>query len=96
MPQLADALAELRAQLGPDNVTTSASVLQSHGRDENYPEVHPPLAVAYAERREDVQAALAWCRAHQVALILAPAPAWTARGCRRPPSGPVSASTFRG
>jgi D-lactate dehydrogenase (cytochrome) len=69
MTQVIETLAELRAQLGPDNVTTSASVLESHGRDENFPEVRPPLAVAYAERLADVQAVVAWCQAHQVALI---------------------------
>ena len=69
MPHIAAALAELHAQLGPDNLTTNASVLHSHGRDENFPEVRPPLAVAFAERLDDVQAVLAWCRAQQVALI---------------------------
>ncbi|MBV9789671.1 MAG: FAD-binding oxidoreductase, partial [Chloroflexi bacterium] len=66
---MTEPLAELRAQLSPDNVTTNASVLESHGRDENFPEVRLPLAVAYAEQLEDVQTVLAWCRAHQVALI---------------------------
>ncbi len=69
MTDITKALAELRAQLGLDNVTTSSSVLHSHGRDENFPEVRPPLAVAYAEQLEHVQTVLAWCRAHQVALI---------------------------
>jgi D-lactate dehydrogenase (cytochrome) len=66
---MTEALAELRDRLGPDKVTTSESVLQSHGRDENYPEVRPPLAVAYAEQLEDVQTVVAWCGAHDVALI---------------------------
>ena len=69
MVHIPDALAELRALVGPDNVTTSASVLYSHGRDDNFPEVRPPLAVAYAEQPADVQTVLAWCRTHQVALI---------------------------
>src|ERR1044071_5990778 len=69
MIDMTEALAELRAQLSADNVTTNASVLESHGRDENFPEVRLPLAVAYAEQLEDVQTVLAWCRAHQVALI---------------------------
>src|SRR5690242_1480610 len=66
---MTEALAELRAQLGPDKVTTSPTVLQSHGRDENYPEVRPPLAVAYAEQLEDVQTVVTWCGTHGVALI---------------------------
>lgn len=61
MTDLTAALAELRAQLAAENITTSASVLESHGRDENFPEVCPPLAVAYAERIEDVQTIMAWC-----------------------------------
>jgi D-lactate dehydrogenase (cytochrome) len=69
MIQMTEVLEELGAQLGPGKLTTSASVLHSHGRDENFPEVRPPLAVAYAEGLEDVQAAMAWCRAHQIALI---------------------------
>jgi D-lactate dehydrogenase (cytochrome) len=55
--------------LGPDNLTTNDSVLHSHGRDENFPEVRLPLAVAYAQQLDDVQTVIAWCRAHQVALI---------------------------
>jgi D-lactate dehydrogenase (cytochrome) len=66
---MTEALAELQAQLGPDKVTTSPTVLQSHGRDENFPEVRPPLAVAYAEQLADVQTVVTWCGAHQVALI---------------------------
>lgn len=66
---MTEALAELQTQLGPDKVTTSPTVLQSHGRDENFPEVRPPLAVAYAEQLEDVQTVLTWCGTHQVALI---------------------------
>lgn len=64
-----EAIEELRASLGSDKVTTSPSVLQSHGRDENFPEVHPPLAVAYAEHLEDVQTALSWCRAYNISVI---------------------------
>ncbi len=64
-----DPLDTLRAQLGPDRVTTSPTVLASHGRDENFPEVRPPIAVAYAETVEDVQTVLAWARAQQVSVI---------------------------
>ena len=66
---MAIALEQLRAALGEQKVSVSQSVLEAHGRDENYPEVRPPLAVAYAESVADVQAALAWCRAQQVPLI---------------------------
>src|SRR5689334_23323875 len=63
------ALNELRDWLGADKVTTSPSVLHSHGRDENFPEVRPPLAVAYAEQMEDVQTVLRWCRERRVPVI---------------------------
>src|SRR5437763_12954713 len=48
----------LRDRLG-EKVSTSASVLDAHGRDENYPEVCPPLAVVFAESVADVQETLA-------------------------------------
>lgn len=63
------ALDPLRVALGEQNVSITPSVLEAHGRDENFPEVRPPLAVAYAERVADVQAVLAWCRAERVPLI---------------------------
>src|SRR4051794_19606405 len=40
-----DALDELRDQLGAEKVPPSLSVPQNHGRDENFPQVRPPLAV---------------------------------------------------
>ncbi|HEX6818104.1 MAG TPA: FAD-binding oxidoreductase [Ktedonobacterales bacterium] len=58
----------LREALGA-KVSENPSVLQAHGRDENYPEVRPPLAVVFAECVADVQATLAWCREHAVPLI---------------------------
>ena len=64
-----NALAGLRALLGEGKVSTSSSVLEEHGRDENFPEIRPPIAVAYAESREDVQAVLEWCRTQHIALI---------------------------
>ena len=63
------ALDELRDRLSGDKVTTSPSVLESHGRDENFPEVRPPLAVAYAEQLEDVQTVLRWCCERKIAVI---------------------------
>ena len=69
MIRTTEILADLRAELGPDNVTTNSSVLQSHGRDENFPEERLPLAVAYAEHAEHVRSVMAWCRTHEIALI---------------------------
>ena len=57
-----NALEHLRDLLGKAKVSTSPSVLEQHGRDENFPEVRPPLVVAYAESKEDVQTVLEWCR----------------------------------
>lgn len=58
----------LKEQLG-DKVSTNPSVCEAHGRDENYPEVHPPLAVVFAESVADVQQTLAWARSGGVAVI---------------------------
>jgi D-lactate dehydrogenase (cytochrome) len=63
------AMEELQARLKEGQVSTSASILEQHGRDENYPEVRPPLAVAFAESREDVQTVLEWWRTQRVPLI---------------------------
>ena len=63
------ALEQLQARLKEGQVSTSQSTLDQHGRDENFPEVRPPLAVAYAESVADVQAVLEWCRTQQVPLI---------------------------
>jgi D-lactate dehydrogenase (cytochrome) len=62
-------LEQLRTLLGDGKVSTSPSALEQHGRDENFPEVRLPLAVAYAESREDVQAVLEWCRTWRIPLI---------------------------
>lgn len=64
-----NSLEQLQALLGKGKVDTSPSVLEQHGRDENFPEVHLPLAVAYAESREDVQTVLEWCRVQNIPLI---------------------------
>jgi D-lactate dehydrogenase (cytochrome) len=63
------AIEQLQTRLKDGQVSTSASILEQHGRDENFPEVRPPLAVAYAESKADIQAVLDWCHAHQVPLI---------------------------
>ncbi len=64
-----NALEQLHTLLGDGKVSTNQSVLEQHGRDENFPEVRPPLAVAYAESKEDVQIVLEWCRTHHIPLI---------------------------
>src|ERR1051326_1923771 len=65
---MAVSIATLKSALG-EKVSESASTLEAHGRDENYPDVRPPLAVVFAESVADVQAALAWCREQHVPLI---------------------------
>jgi D-lactate dehydrogenase (cytochrome) len=62
-------LEDLRNLLGKGKVSTSQSELEQHGRDENFPEVRPPLAVAYAESKEDVQTVLEWCRTRHIPII---------------------------
>lgn len=62
-------LEQLQNLLGKEKVSTSPSVLEQHGRDENFPEVRPPLVVAYAESKEDVQTVLEWCRTQRIPLI---------------------------
>src|SRR5215469_13316827 len=64
-----NALKQLQTLLKSGQVSTSTSVLEQHGRDENFPEVRPPLAVAYAESKEDVQTVLEWCRTWRIPLI---------------------------
>jgi D-lactate dehydrogenase (cytochrome) len=62
-------LEQLQTLLGKGKVSTNPSELEQHGRDENFPEVRPPLAVVYAESKEDVQTVLEWCRTRQIPLI---------------------------
>lgn len=66
---MAPSLEQLEALLDKSKLSISPSVLEQHGRDENFPHVRPPLAVAYAESREDVQTVLAWSRTHNIPLI---------------------------
>jgi D-lactate dehydrogenase (cytochrome) len=61
-------VAALTSALG-EKVSQNPAVLDAHGRDENFPEVRPPLAVVFAESVADVRAALAWCREQRVPLI---------------------------
>lgn len=62
-------LEQLQTLLGDEKISISPSVLDQHGRDENFPEVRPPLAVAYAESKEDVQKVLEWCRTWHIPVI---------------------------
>jgi D-lactate dehydrogenase (cytochrome) len=56
-----------RTALG-DQVSTNPSVLDAHGRDENYPP-HPPIAVVFARSADDVRATLAAARASSTPVI---------------------------
>lgn len=55
--------------LGNDKVSTSASDLEAHGRDEGYPETALPEAVVFAESPEDVSRTLRLAREHGYAVI---------------------------
>ena len=50
-------LATLQERLGAKVISDSA-VVEAHGRDRNYPQIHPPLAVVFAESVSDVQEVL--------------------------------------
>lgn len=60
---------QLRILLGDEKFSTNQTVLEAHGRDENYPDVRLPLGVAYAEQLDDIVAVLAWCSEHRIAVI---------------------------
>lgn len=64
-----DLVSRLQQLLGPDRVSTVESVLDSHGRDEGYPESRRPLAVVFAQGVEDVRTVLAVAREYRVAVI---------------------------
>jgi D-lactate dehydrogenase (cytochrome) len=61
-------LATLQERMGA-KVVVDPAVLQAHGRDRNYPQTCPPLAVVFAESVPDVQEALRWARESGVAVI---------------------------
>lgn len=60
--------AELVDLLG-DRVATDTATREQHGRDENYPEVHPAEAVVFAESVDDIALTLDYARARNVAVI---------------------------
>ena len=63
-------IGKLRAALGADDkVSDSASMLETHGHDENYPQARPPLAVVFAECADDVRATLAWAREARIPVV---------------------------
>lgn len=64
----AGVVAELRALHG-DRVSTSASVLEQHGRGESYHPPAPPDAVFYAESTEEVAHAVRLCAEARVPVI---------------------------
>jgi D-lactate dehydrogenase (cytochrome) len=61
-------IATLKDLLG-EKVSFDPTVLEAHGKDTSYPEVHPPEAVVFAESVEDVLKVLAWCHEHQTPVI---------------------------
>lgn len=58
----------LRDRLG-EKVSTNPSVLDTHGRDEGYPEEQAPVAVVLAESASDVRDVLQWASQHRVPVI---------------------------
>jgi D-lactate dehydrogenase (cytochrome) len=52
-----------------EKVSFDPTILEAHGKDTSYPEVHPPEAVVFAESVEDVLKVLAWCHNHQTPVI---------------------------
>ena len=59
---------ELRAIVG-DRLTTSASALEQHGRDESYHTPHPPDVVVFARSTDEVSAIVKVCAAGRVPVI---------------------------
>jgi D-lactate dehydrogenase (cytochrome) len=61
-------IAALRERFG-DRLTTAASVLEQHGRDEGHHATVPPDAVVFAQSTEDVVLVVKLCGEHRVPLI---------------------------
>ncbi len=61
-------IATLKDLLG-EKVSFDPSVLEAHGKDTSYPEIHPPAAVVFAVSVEDVLKVLAWCQKHHTPVI---------------------------
>ncbi len=67
-PALQAAIAELRDLLGA-RLTTGASVLEQHGRDEGWHDPSPPDAVAFVTTTDEAVGVVDACRRHDVPLI---------------------------
>src|SRR5690242_21008283 len=64
-PQL---LASLRQRLG-DRLSTSAAVLEQHGKDESYHAAHAPDAVAFVQSTDEVAEIVGLCAQHKTPVI---------------------------
>ena len=70
-PQATDleqCLSELKALLG-NHLSTASDVLQLHGKDASFHEVHPPDAVAFVKSNEEVAEIVKSCVRHQIPII---------------------------
>ena len=70
-PQATDleqCLSELKALLG-DRISTASDVLQLHGKDASFQEVHPPDAVALVKSNEEVAEIVKSCVRHRIPII---------------------------
>jgi len=62
-------VAELKALLGAERVSTSPAVREHHGKDESYFPYAPPDAVVFARTTEEVRDVVNICRRHRVPMI---------------------------
>src|SRR5690349_12432300 len=62
-------VAELIALLGADRVSTNASILERHGRDESYHPSFAPDVVAFARSTEDVVGIVKLAAQHDAPII---------------------------
>src|ERR671922_1495304 len=62
-------LAELKALLGNERVSTAAAVREHHGKDESYFPYAPPDAVVFVKTTEEVRDVVDICRRYRVPMI---------------------------
>jgi D-lactate dehydrogenase (cytochrome) len=62
-------LAELKALLGAERVSTSPAVREHHGKDESYFPYAPPDVVVFVRTTEEVRDVVNICRRHRVPMI---------------------------
>ena len=79
-------IAMLQERLGA-KVVTDPEMLNMHGRDQNYPQTYPVLAVVFAETVEDVQETLRW--SHEANIPVIPYGAGTSFEGQLTPQGPA-------